>query len=89
MEDSIKRQESSHIAEHMMTSHPEMWSTDAQRETSWRHFKLEVAKSHTSSFIRQLHEAVTIMMQPGCILNDVTEYNRCIVPSLEVSGGKT
>ena len=84
VEDSKKRQEGSHIAEHMMTIHPEAWETDSQ-EDAWKYFKLEVIKVHSSSFIRQLREACTIMLQPGSILN---EYTCCIIPSLEVRGAR-
>ena len=78
--------EGSHIATHMMTVHPEEWVTKDQQVAGWLNFKVEIIKTHTSSFIRQLHEAATIMLQPGHILNDMAEYNRCLVPSPEING---
>ncbi len=32
---------------------------------------------------RQLHEATRIMNTTGTLLNDKTEYSRCIIPSLQ------
>ena len=82
--DSKKRQEHSHMATHMMKTHPEEWKSD--QDTCWKHYKVEIIKVHRSSFIRQLPEAVAIMLQQGITLNVDAEYNRWIVPSLEVKG---
>ena len=49
-------------------------------------FKVEIVKTHMSSFTRQLHKAVAIMLEPGTVLNNQTVYNRCLVPTLEVKG---
>ena len=86
VEDSKKRHELSHMATHMQQAHPEEWMNDQER--CWKNYKVEIMKVHRSSFIRQLHEAVAIMLQPGITLNVDAEYNRCIVPSLEVKGAK-
>ena len=58
------------------------------KEKCWTNFKLEIVLAHRSSFGRRLHEAVTIMLQEGEILNNVNEYNPCIIPSLGVKGGR-
>ena len=52
----------------------------------WKLFKVEVVKTHKSAFSRQIHEAVTMMREGGTILNSQEEYNRCLVPTLEVKG---
>ena len=74
--------------QHLVTRHEGAWDERNLGVDTWKHFKVEVVKTHRTSFIRQIHEAVTIMLEPGTILNSQEEYNRCLVPSLEVKGEK-
>ena len=86
--DSKTNKEGSHMFQHLATAHGDRWDADNLEEKPWEHFKVELVKSHRSSFIRQIHEAVTMMLEPGVVLNNQEEYNRCLVPSLEVRGAR-
>ena len=53
---------------------------------AWKLFTIEILKTHTSAFRRQIHEATTIMLERGTVLNNKIEYNRCLVPTMEIQG---
>ena len=57
-EDSQKRMDQSHMAQHLRESHQEEWREMDLEHNGWRQFKVEVVKTNRSSFTRQLHEAV-------------------------------
>ena len=61
--------EKSHMYQHLQECHMDSWAQLNLQEDGWRQFKVETIKAHRSAFIRQLHEAVTIMIEPGRILN--------------------
>ena len=74
------------MAQHLRESHQEEWKEMDLEQNGWKQFKVEVVKTHRSSFTRQLHEAVAIMMELGLLLNDQSVYNRFLVTTLEVKG---
>ena len=88
-QDSRLRKESSHMHQHLWEKHQDVWEDLNLEDEGWRQYKIEVIKTHQSSFTRQIHEAVAMMIEPGTILNDKSEYNRCLIPSLEVKGAWT
>lgn len=60
-EDAQKALEGSHIATHLQSAHPEEWTDLGLEQDGWKHFRVELVKTHQTSFRRQLHEACTIM----------------------------
>ncbi len=58
--DARKDDEGSHIAAHLRERHHREWTELGEEKEGWNHFKVEVLKTHTTSFRRQLHEAVMI-----------------------------
>ena len=72
--------------DHAASSHPELIGVDAASI-----FSMQVVKQHQSALSRQIGEAVSIRYtkrQGILVMNRKDEYNRCLIPSLEVSGGK-
>ena len=51
-------------------------------------FSVKIARVHSSSFNRQLHEAVLINMTPAQLLNNKSECNRCLIPTIELTSNK-
>ena len=88
VQDSKTNQDKSHIAQHLMTHHMKDWEEHGSSMDAWKLFKVEILKTHTSAFKRQIHEAVSIMLEKGSLLNNRDEYNRCLIPTLEVQGHK-
>ena len=86
VKDSQDSLEESHIAQHLMNQHLVEWKEKALEGDAWKYFSIEIVKTHRSAFKRQIHEAVLIMLEEGVILNSKSEYNRCLVPTLEVQG---
>ena len=86
MEDSKSNQDKSHMAQHLMTNHLKDWEDHMDKKDAWKLFKVEILKTQNSSFKRQIHEAVAIMLEKGTLLNSKDEYNRCLIPTLEVQG---
>ena len=66
-----------------------MWKDYNLGEEGWRQYKMEIVRTHQSALTGQVHEAVTMMLEQGNILNDKNEYNRCLIPTLEVKGAGT
>ena len=89
--DCDKGLEGSHMASHLQEAHPDTWKEIQENGGTggWRNFKVEIVASHRSAFRRQLQEAVLINSEKGTLLNNLEEYNRCLVPTLEVKGAKT
>ena len=83
-QDTTKDTETSHMAGHLKSTHLQDWERHSEKGDAWKLFKLEIVKTHRSAFSRQIHEAVTIMRERGTLLNSQEEYNRCLVPTLEV-----
>ena len=87
--DCDKDHEGSHAAIHLQLEHPQEWKQDSEAGVStWRHFKIKTLSSHRTAFRRQLHEAVSISREPGTVLNNLDEYSRCLIPTLEVKRGR-
>ena len=80
--------EGSHIAVHLKTAHPQEWKELGMERDGWLHFSVKIVKTHQTAFRRQLHEAVSINMETGVLLNNLEEYSRCLVPTLEIKGAK-
>ena len=59
----------------------------AERD-GWQHFSVKIVKTQQTYFRRQLHEAVTINMETGVLLNNLDDYSRCLVPAIEIKGAK-
>ena len=78
-EDARNDTEGSHIANHLKSVHPQEWLELGS---------VKIMKTHQSAFKRQLHEAATINMETGVLLNNLEEYSRCLVPTIEVKGNK-
>ena len=76
--DYHKMKEDSHMAKH--------WQEDHQTEEQ-PNFSMKIIKSHSSAFVRQIHEAVLIEMNMRTVLNSKGEYNRCQLPRLGVKMG--
>ena len=77
---SEKRQKASHMAEH---------AKDAPVGNI--NFKFKVLNSYRSSMERQIAETVKVKLaskREVDILNNKAEYNRCLLPELEVRLGK-
>ena len=49
---------------------------------------MEIRRTHQSSFRRQLHEAVTIMKEPGEVMKNQIEYKRFLISTMDVKGQK-
>ena len=62
-EDAKSGLEGSHIASHLQTAHPGEWSDLGAGQDGLKHFRVELVKTHQTSFRRQLHEACTIMRE--------------------------
>ena len=70
--------EDSHMAKHWLDVHQGEEQPD---------FSMKIIRSHSSAFVRQIHEAVLIEMNMGTVLNSKGEYNRCQLPRLGVKMG--
>ena len=76
--DFLKHKEESHMFKHWLEEHP-----GNEKPT----FSMKVLRGHSSSFVRQIHEAVLIEMNVENVLNSKGEYNRCQLPRLGVKMG--
>ena len=85
-DDARNDTEGSHIANHLKSVHPQEWKELGAERDGWQHFSVIIVKTHQSAFRRQLHEAVSIKIQPGTVPNNQEEYNRCLVLTLELRG---
>ena len=80
-EDYRTNKEDSHMFKHWLEEH-----LDEEKPE----FSMKIIRKHTSSFIRQIHEAVVIEMNTENktnVLNSKGEYNRCQLPRLGVKMG--
>ena len=78
-QDFLNEKEDSHMQKH--------WTEEHQGEKR-PEFSMKVLRSHVSSFVRQIHEAVCIEMNASKTLNSKGEYNRCQLPRLGVKMGE-
>ena len=79
--DVLTNKPESHMAYHRDEHHQEL--TLAEMSANFRIYPL---RNHSSSFLRQLHEACAISCFKGSkILNVKEEYSRCVIPQLSVN----
>ena len=69
VEDTMKDPESSRIATHMKSAHLLYWEPHLEAGDGWMFFKLEVLRTHRSASLSHINEAVSIMREPGTLLN--------------------
>ena len=68
-----------HMAKHKMLEHPGEEVT----------FRMKVLAKHKTAFERQVTEAVLIeISDDGRLLNSKGEFNRCVLPRLQVAVGE-
>ena len=77
-----------HMKEHLSTTHPEHKTPKNIQEVA-EVFEFKVLRRHTSTLLRQLHEAISISRAEGSTLNNRDEYSRCIIPTLSTGQSKT
>ena len=89
VDDCDKDLEGSHAASHLKLEHPLEWQESRQKqESAWKYFGVEILSTHRTAFRRQHHEAVSISRETGTVLNNLEEYSRCLIPTLEVKGAR-
>ena len=74
----------SHMLKHYIEKHKEIKVEEMK-------FSVKILKSYRSAFERQIGESVYInhnLKQGTYLLNSKNEYNRCIIPRLEIDLGK-
>ena len=72
-EDVRNELERSHIASHLKESHPQAWAELGVLNDGWKHFRLDIVKTHMTAFRRQLREAATLAREPGNGLYNLKE----------------
>ena len=79
--DATKKAPTSHMETHRAEHHPHV-------EDASSIFKVKVISHENSSLVRQVKEAVLIQEHgQNMLLNDKYEYNRCLLPKLQVQFG--
>ena len=87
-DDARNDTDGSHIANQLKATHPQEWQELGAERDGWQLNSVKIVKTHQTAFRRQLHEAVTIIMETGVLLNNLEEYSRCLVPTIEIKGTK-
>ena len=79
IDEAVSCNPKSHIYQHILMHHPE-GIKDIQGS-----FKFQVIAKHTSSFNRQLSEAIEIKKSKVSKMNNKLMYNRCVIPEIGIT----
>lgn len=81
LQDAQTKSSSSHMETHRAQEHPD-------REDSRNLFRGDVIATESSALVRMVKEAVLIREYKGDnLLNDILEYNRCLIPEITTRVG--